>query len=684
VIHMAYEFQGFRLDADRRQLLTAGSAEPIHVSPKVLETLVYLVEHRGELVEKDALMKALWPRVVVEENSLDRNISTLRRLLGERPGENRFIATVPGRGYRFVAEVTVVAPGQRPAVAVLSAASAETPGGQSASIAPAANWHRFAPPVLGVVLVALVLAVTVTVVWTQLRQASDANAHQLEAATPGAAGAASTVPPASVAVIPLANLTGDPSLQYVGDGIATELIYSLSRIKGIKVPAFTSSFAYRSRDIDVREIGRELGVGTVLEGSLRSAGETLRLTVHLVDAHTGFHIWSQTYERMAPDLFELAAELANEVVQSLSPSLHAGISGVGSKRPTTNSEAYRLFLEGNALIGASETNLSRALALYDGALALDPNFARALAARATTRLVLVRQGWSPLASMEAAERDARLAIQLDPDVANAHAALGAVLFAQRQWLDAEATYQTALAKSGNDPMIFGDHTVLVAFTGRLRAALEEAEKAYRLAPLSAPAIMRRGMVYSIMEEDEAALRDATVGMSFGAPADAGGLAFLLAGAAHRAGRHVDAATHLDAFMSPDARAARGTAAVALAYEAAADPAKRMAAIEALHNLESKLLTDDAEQRSAPWLLMLYTMIGDLDAAYAVGNGALDGHDRSGWIGAEWFVIWLPSTRPFRQDPRFQAFVRRMKLIDYWMVYGPPDGCVLRHVEIACS
>ena len=103
---MTYDFEGFRLDSDRRRLLAVPSGEPIQVSPKVLETLTYLVERRGELVEKDALMAAIWPHVVVEENNLDRNISTLRRVLGERAGENRFIATVPGRGYRFVATVT--------------------------------------------------------------------------------------------------------------------------------------------------------------------------------------------------------------------------------------------------------------------------------------------------------------------------------------------------------------------------------------------------------------------------------------------------------------------------------------------------------------------------------------------------------------------------------------------------
>ena len=157
-------------------------------------------------------------------------------------------------------------------------------------------------------------------------------------------------------------------MRYLGDGIAEELIYALARVKGLKVPARTSSFAYRDRDVDVREIARDLGVATVLEGSLRRAGDTVRVIVRLVDAHTGFHIWSQSYDRRADDLLGLQAELASEVVQSLSPSRQAGAIGVGPVRPTASPQAYRLFLEANALVGASDSNLRAALALYDEAL----------------------------------------------------------------------------------------------------------------------------------------------------------------------------------------------------------------------------------------------------------------------------------------------------------------------------
>lgn len=306
---MTYEFEGFRLDTHRQRLLGVPSGEPVHVSPKVLETLIYLVERHGELVEKEALMQALWPRVAVEENNLDRNISTLRRVLGERAGENRFIATVPGRGYRFVAAATTVAVEHAPVVAAGAASAAspvvvhpaescETPAIAPASTAPPATQRRLARSPVAAVSVALALAAIL--VWSVGKQLLDGVVSVQRAAGPTAAERTTddgAVPRASVAVMPLANRTGDPSLRYLGDGIADELIYALGRVKGLTVPARTSSFAYRDRDVDVREIASALGVATVLEGSVQRAGDAVRVIVRLVDAHTGFHIWSQSYDR---------------------------------------------------------------------------------------------------------------------------------------------------------------------------------------------------------------------------------------------------------------------------------------------------------------------------------------------------------------------------------------------------
>lgn len=379
----------------------------------------------------------------------------------------------------------------------------------------------------------------------------------------------------------------------------------------------------------------------------------------------------------------LQAELASEVVQSLSPSRQAGAIGVGPVRPTASSQAYRLFLEANALVGASDRNLRAALALYDEALVLDPAFARALAARAAARLVLVSHSSVGLADLNEAERDARAALAIDADVASAHAALGNVLRARGEWLQAETAYQTALATSADDPMILGGHHVILGLTGRTGAGLEEAEAAYRVAPLALPTIAWRAMAYSLTGRDEVAGREASLARSLGAPADAGALPFVLAAAAERQGRYADAAAHLVPYLPAEARVA-GAGAIASTYEAAANPAKRPAALAALRDLASKVPFGVMEQRRWSLLLWLYTRAGNLDEAYAAGHRALDEAARSGSIGTSWFVIWFPSMQPFRQDPRFQAFAERLNLVEYWEVYGPPDGCALEGRTITCQ
>jgi tetratricopeptide (TPR) repeat protein len=404
----------------------------------------------------------------------------------------------------------------------------------------------------------------------------------------------------------------------------------------------------------VREIARDLGVATVLEGSLRRTGDLVRVIVRLVDAHTGFHIWSQSYDRHADGLLGLRAELATEVVQALTPSRQGSALGVGSLvRPTASPQAYRLFLSANALVGASDANMRAAIALYDEAMALDPTFARALAARAAARLVLVSHGSVRLRELREAERDARAALSIDPDIASAHVSLAHVLRLRGEWLLAEDAHQMALAKAGNDPMVLTGHQAMLSLTGHLRAALDEAETAYRLAPLALPTTMWRALAYSFVGRDEAALRDAAIGRSLGAPADAGGFGFILARAAERQGRYADAGAHLTPLLPAAARAA-GAAAITLAYEAAVNPAKRLEAVTALRHLASTVAFGDLDERRWRLLLWLNTIAGDLDEAYAVGNRALDEAARSGLIGASWAASGF---RRCCRSARIRAFRR---------------------------
>src|SRR5215831_54492 len=216
-----YGFGEFCLDAGKRLLLACDWA-PVSLTPKAYDALVYLVEHAGAVVHKDELMRALWPDTAVEENNLTQNISLLRRVLGEQRGEHRYIATVPGRGYQFVARVRGVAP-------------------NAAGSQPAAT--------------------------------------------------------ASIAVLPFVNVSGGPDCEYLGDGLAEELINAFSKLSRVRVVARTSAFSFKGRQADVREIADQLGANLVLEGSVRKSGNRLRITAQLVDAADGYQLWSERFDR---------------------------------------------------------------------------------------------------------------------------------------------------------------------------------------------------------------------------------------------------------------------------------------------------------------------------------------------------------------------------------------------------
>ncbi len=310
-----YEFGDFRLNAARRLLQLKSGARVLPLTSRAFDTLHFLVQHPGQLLNKATLMKAIWPDVVVEENSLNQNISMLRRVLGEHPGEYRYIVTVPGRGYRFVAEVRTVDQ------------STEEEYRAIATRAP-----------------------------TQI----------------------------SIAILPFANLTGDPARAYLGEAMAEELINTSARVRWLEVASRTSTFAFKDRQLDVRQIARELEVDAVLEGSIRRVGERIRVTAQFVDGRTGRHLWSDSYDCTEEDLSKGQDELTVAIVDAI-----VGHFTMGSSRrraPTRDLGAYHLYLQAMALRAQpTEDNLDAAVQLLERAVTRDPDFARAWYAIAETR-----------------------------------------------------------------------------------------------------------------------------------------------------------------------------------------------------------------------------------------------------------------------------------------------------------
>jgi TolB-like protein len=587
-----YEFGEFRLDTEQRRLVSTADGRPVPLSRRAFETLLYFLEHHGQLLDKATLLRAIWPATVVEENNLNQSISVLRRALGDESREHRYIATVPGRGYQFIAAVRTVK-----------------------------------PPAL-----------------------------------------------TSVAVLPFSNLTGDPEKAYFSDGMAEELINVLGRLPGIKVSARTSSFAYNGKNMDVRQIARDLDVASVLEGSVRSAGDRIRVSAQLVDAHNGFHIWSQSYDREFVDLFKLQDDLAAAIVEALRANIGDPPAAPLSQASTTHLDAYQLYLKARSvpMSGNIEKALSRQSEYYQQAIALDPAFARAYAGLADVRNLSVVMGYRWPDALADGQHAAEKAVALDPSLAEGYAVLANNRAMQGQWLEAEDQFDLALSLS-RDPVTLRSHALYIAFsTGQLRRALEEAREGYRLAPAVPFAANALASALSVLGLNAEALRYADIAVSLGQTRGDRPLCFVYADASIADGQY-DAAAESIINGLPDAlRAANGAEVVRQVFMGLADESLRDTAVAALRALTAKTGLAILDPFTVGFVMIWFTRLGALDLAYDVANRVLDDLPRSGGSRPTWVAIWKPEMHAFRRDRRFRALVTRLGLMAYWKRCGPPD------------
>jgi TolB-like protein/DNA-binding winged helix-turn-helix (wHTH) protein/tetratricopeptide (TPR) repeat protein len=446
--HLIYEFEDFELDALRRVLVSRADGQQVGVTGRVLEALVYLVERPGQLVDKKALIEALWPHVVVEEGSLTQTIHTLRRALGERPGEHRYIATVPGRGYRFVAEVNV-----RPVQAKSDAA----PSRRSKTV------------LVGIALSLAMLTLIGLLVLRGHGQPTEKTAAR--------------VPP-SIAVLPFVDMSTVQDQEHFAEGLSEDILSLLAHSDTLRVIARTSSFSFKGQNADVRTIAQRLAVTHVLEGSVRKSGERMRITAQLIDGATGAHVWSETYDRDVKDVFGVQREIASAVAGALQITLR---SGDGPRRAETSStQAYESYLQGRHLFNRrSGSDLLRAKTHFEQAVQIDPGYARAWAALAgvyfVARYEKLELPDAPSKWRQAAQR----AVELAPDLAEAN-----VRAAQYYWqtgdLDvANKLCARAAAIDPADPLVIGISLSDAIAEGRIEDAVDLQRRMTATDPLSA-------------------------------------------------------------------------------------------------------------------------------------------------------------------------------------------------------
>jgi DNA-binding winged helix-turn-helix (wHTH) protein/TolB-like protein/Flp pilus assembly protein TadD len=464
-----YEFGDFRIDVGRR-LLLRGGGEPVPLTPKVFDTLLYLVEHPGSVLDKDALMAAIWPDTVVEENNLSQNIYTLRRVLGEGRGEHRYVVTVPGRGYRFVADVTTVAredgreegEASQPEVGRSEEGGArptEMKGRRRKGVWPAAA--------LGVIVAGL--SFMGLYLWRSQKNPA-----------PGA-------PIKTLAVLPFKPLVAGDRNEPLELGMADTLIARLSDSEKIVVRPITAVRRYGGLEQDSRAAGRELGVDAVLDGSIQSWGDRIRISARLVGVGDGRQLWAGQFDEKFTDIFSVQDSISERVAMALVPRLGGEERRRLTRHETENIEAYHLYLKGRyhaARLTPPETE--KAVSYYRQAIDIDPTYALAYARLANAyRNPTLTSDVPSSEAMPKAKAAALKAVEIDDGLAEGHIALGLIAYwYDWDWEAAERHYNRALELNPNNGDAHSAYAYLFSNTGRHEKAIAESRRGRELEPLA--------------------------------------------------------------------------------------------------------------------------------------------------------------------------------------------------------
>jgi TolB-like protein/DNA-binding winged helix-turn-helix (wHTH) protein/Flp pilus assembly protein TadD len=625
-----YEFGHFLLDPSQRILLREG--ERVHLHPKTFLILQTLVEANGDVVSKDDLMAKVWPDVVVEENNLTKNMSLLRKAMGNGSESAEFIETIPKVGYRFRAEVLTLhaqngfrkdalATGQMSAEQVESAAENKTTNaGRRHNAGKPAGRHWLW------VGLAIALAIGRMLVWVRWPW-SQHTSKPVPATT-------------SLAVLPFKNLTGDVSQDFFTDGLAEDLTNDLSRIRALNVISRNSAFTFKGQDVDVREAGRKLNVAAVLEGAVARTGEQWQITATLRETQTGRVLWrGEHHNRPLEDIFAIQEEVRCNVAANLQVVL---CGEAVSRKQTGNLEAYLAYLKGLYQLSLrTSESLRQAIGYFERAVALDPNYAEAWAFLADA--YYLGRWYIPLSNevMPKMGAAARRAVELDDSSAHAHFALAVYFSSQEQQAESDRETERVRALNPNLPRFVHSQGITKALLGQYEKGIEMMRQAQRLDPLSLVVNSDVGYVYYIArryDEAVAAYRYAlTMDPKFS-------LAHLLLGLAlSQQGKHAEAIAEVRQ------AADRGSEQLAALGNVYARAGQRREALEALAQLQQL-----ARQKYVPpyQFAWVYCGLGDLDRA--VESLQESARQKAGVIDFKHHPIY----EPLRNDPRYQKLLSR--------------------------
>jgi len=437
-----YEFCGFRLEAAQRRLLYQGQSVPL--KPKVLDMLLFLVERRGELIDKDDLMKEIWPDTIVEENNITVSMSMLRKTLGEDKQHPKFIETVPRRGYRFVAEVVEIAE-------------------------------------------PMPLREGRAVIYAEEPQEE---------------------PIDSLAVLAQEGSGKDFSSEYLSDGITESIINMLSRVPKLRVLACSTVFRFKGKDIDPQQVGTVLNVKAVMMIRVMRLEEKLIIRSELVKVSDGSQLWGEQYSRDPSDILAIQEDIARAITDSLKFELTRNEKISLSKQSTHNPEAYNLYLRGRYFWNKfSKDWLLKAIEVFKQAIAIDSNYALAYCGLADAYFRLSNVHFPPREVLPKAKEAALRAIEIDENLADAHSSLGLIkVYYDHDWNGAETEFRRALKLNPDLVTAHQRYGSYLSFMGRFEESIRHYETALELDPFSMQINMNLATTYFLRAEYDRAIK----------------------------------------------------------------------------------------------------------------------------------------------------------------------------------
>jgi serine/threonine-protein kinase len=488
------------------------NGEIVPLFPKAVETLTILVQNPGRLLEREALMEAVWPDATVEDANLTVAISQLRKALDQNSDSGEFIQTIARVGYRFVANVCEVVEEPVPLIAESRGGkngAGVFDGGAPRQLAPAASSSTAERPVRRktdwIFLAGALAIVSVGVLFFLQYRAPSLSVPISSASLPERRGY--TIPEKSIGVLPLENLSDDKQNAYFAGGIQDEIISDLAKIADLKVISRTSANLYKSGNPrNSREIGQQLGVAHLLEGSVQRIGNRIRVHAQLIDTRTDTHVWTQTYDRDVADLFAVQSEIS----QAIADQLHAKISPAEkvdiNRPPTADLTAFALYSRAKDLVlttsygNDAKANLLEAINLLNQALARDPSFFRAycLLGSAHNQIYFLGDDHTP-GRLALAEAAVDAAFRIHPNAGEAHLARAENLYQLHLDYDgALAELEIARRTLPNDSRVFELRGYIERRRGRWEQSTRDLERAVELDPRNVDLLQQAALTYDFL------------------------------------------------------------------------------------------------------------------------------------------------------------------------------------------